>query len=124
MGKWIVYSKDGQKAKCEVRNLEYEGVFMGACTINATLSASEPVDFEIGDYLEYRGERFEMNYDPAVVKQASRGSVSDGFVYENVVFHSLSDELTRCDFLDVVLGDNGIHYTSLPTFSFFAAFVR
>ena len=120
MGKWIVYSKDGKTAKCEVRNLEYEGVFMGACTINATLSASEPVDFEIGDYLEYRGERFEMNYDPAVVKQASRGSVSDGFVYENVVFHSLSDELTRCDFLDVVLGDNGIHYTSLPTFSFFA----
>ena len=119
MSAWIVYSKDGS-AKCEARKLEYSGEFMGACSVNVSISSHSPVDFSIGDYLIYRGERFELNYSPSVIKQSSYGSDGDGFVYENVVFNSLSDELTRCDFLDYVPSDNGMHYSSLPNFSFFA----
>lgn len=120
MSAWIVFSKDGLTQKCEVRSLQYSGEFLGACSITAKIVSPTPIDFEIGDYLEYRGERFEINYDPTVVKQASSGSYGEGFVYDNIVFNSLSDELTRCDFLDYVPKDNLLHYSSLPTFSFFA----
>ena len=122
--RWIVFDKDGLTAKCEVRSLQYSGEFMGACSITAKVVSPNPVDFEIGDYLLYRGERFEINYDPTVLKQASSGSYSEGFVYDNIVFNSLSDELTRCDFLDYVPNDNSLHYSSLPNFSFFADSVQ
>ena len=119
MSAWIVYSKDGL-AKCEARKIEYNGEFMGACSVSLNISTPSPIGFEIGDWVEYRGERFELNYDPSVVKESSSNTYGEGFVYENVVFNSLSDELTRCDFLDVVPNDNQMHYTSLPTFSFYA----
>lgn len=119
MSAWIVYSKDGL-AKCEARKIEYNGEFMGACSVGLNISSPSPIGFEIGDWVEYRGERFELNYDPSVVKESSSDTYGEGFVYENVVFNSLSDELTRCDFLDVVPNDNQMHYTSLPTFSFYA----
>ena len=120
MSEWIVYSKDGLTERCRVKDLEYNGEFLGSCSINMTITSQTPIAFEIGDFLEYRGERFEITYDPSVIKQSSRDTHGEGFKYENVVFNSLSDELTRCDFLDYVPSDNQIHYTSLPTFSFFA----
>ena len=120
MSEWIVYSKDGLTERCSVKSLEYNGEWMGKCNVSVTISSPSPIDFEIGDFLEYRGERFEINYDPSVIKQSSRETYGEGFKYENVIFNSLSDELTRCDFLDYVPSDNQIHYTSLPTFSFFA----
>jgi hypothetical protein len=55
-----------------------------------------------------------------VVKESSSNTYGEGYQYENIVFNSLADELTRCDFLDYVPNDNEIHYSSLPTFSFFA----
>lgn len=119
MSAWIIYDKNGL-AKCEARKLEYNGEFLGACSVSVSVSAPTTIGFSIGDWLEYRGERFELNYGPSVVKDSSLGGYGEGFVYENVVFNSLSDELTRCDFLDVVPADNGMHYSSLPTFSFFA----
>lgn len=119
MSAWIIYDKNGL-AKCEARKLTYSGEFLGACSVSVNITSPTPIGFSIGDWLEYRGERFELNYDPSVVKESSLGGYGEGFVYENVVFNSLSDELTRCDFLDVVPADNGMHYSSLPTFSFFA----
>lgn len=120
MSKWIVYSKDGKTERCRLKSLEYNGTWMGECSVSVTVSSPVPIVFEIGDYLYYRGERFEINYDPAVIKSSEYGMAGDGFSYENVKFNSLSDELTRCDFLDYVPNDNEIHYSSLPTFSFFA----
>lgn len=120
MSAWIVYSKDGLKAKCETRKLTYSGEFMGACSVSVSVSSPSPIEFSIGDFLIYRGERFEINYDPSVIKSSRRYSDGESFQYENIVFNSLSDELTRCDFLDYVSSDNFIHYSSLPTFSFFA----
>ena len=119
MSAWIIYDKNGL-AKCETRKLEYQGDFMGSCSVNVSITSPTPIGFELGDWLEYRGERFELNYDPSVVKESSSNTYGEGFQYENIVFNSLADELTRCDFLDYVLNDNEIHYSSLPTFSFFA----
>ena len=117
---WVVYDKTGQTGKCEIHKLEYSGTWMGECFVTADITSAEPINFAIGDYLEYRGERFEINYDPSVVKKARKNSTGDAFTYEGVKFNSLSDELVRCDFRDYVPADNQIHYTSLPKFSFFA----
>ena len=120
MGRFIIYSKDGQTQRCVANKLEYNGEFMGACSVNITVTSPTPINFTVGDYLIYRGERFEINYDPTELKQASKNTYGDAFKYENVVFNSLADELTRCEFLDYVKEDNLIHYSSLPTFSFYA----
>lgn len=118
---WTIYDKTGQVAKCEIHQLEYNGEFMGACSVVCTIKNESPIELAIGDYLIYRGERFEINYDPSILKKANKNSTGDAFTYDNVKFNSLSDELTRCDFLDYVPGDNNIHFTSLPKFSFFAS---
>lgn len=121
---WTVYDKTGNTARCEVNKLEYSGEWMGECFVTVSVTSPAPIDFAIGDYLEYRGERFEINYDPTVIKKARNLSYGGAFTYDSVKFNSLSDELTRCDFLDYVKSDNLIHYSSLPKFSFFAASVQ
>ena len=121
---WTVYDKTGITERCAIRQLEYSGTWMGECFVTATITSPVPIDFAIGDYLIYRGERFEINYDPSVLKKARKNSTGDAFTYDSVKFNSLSDELTRCMFLDFVKDDNNIHYTSLPNFSFYAASIQ
>ena len=97
---------------------------MGACFVTSTLKSAVPILFEIGDYVMYRGEKFEINYDPTALKKAARKTSGEAFVYDNVKFNGAGDELTRCDFLDYVKSDNQIHFTSLPKFSFFASSIQ
>lgn len=124
MGRFIVYSKDGKTQRCVAEKLEYSGEFMGACSVSITVSSPTPIGFEVGDYIIYRNERFEINYDPSELKQASKNSYGEAFKYESIIFNSLADELTRCEFLDYVKEDNLIHYSGLPTFSFYAESVK
>lgn len=121
---WKVYDKTGKKVRCEVRKIQYSGTFMGECFVNTTLYSETPIDFEIGDYLIYRNEYFTINYDPSVLKKAGRRKSGEAYTYDGVKFNSHSDELTRCDFLDYVLYDNNVHFSSLPTFSFYAASIQ
>ena len=99
---WKVYDKTGQTVRCEIHKLEYNGTWMGECFVSATINSPTPIDFAIGDYIEYRNERFEINYDPSALKKSALHTNGESFIYENVKFNSLSDELTRCDFLDYV----------------------
>lgn len=116
---WKVYSSDGSAVKASTHEIEYNGEYMGSCKITVTFESPVPIKFDIGDYIDYRNERFYLNVVPACRKQASSGSHGSAFVYESVIFNSCSDELSRCDFLDIVLEeDNKIHWTALPTFSF------
>ena len=131
MTKWSIYNKKGEILHESVTDfdgngdivrqdtLEYSGKWMGECFVTVSFKSAYPIDFQIGDYIEYRGERFCLNYDPSVVKKARRGSYAEGFVYDSIKFNSLSNELTEMRFRDWVLADNKIHYTSLPTFSFY-----
>lgn len=114
-----IYSKLGV-LKYESDNLEYNGEFMGVCNVSMNIESPYPIYFRIGDYVIYRGERFELNYIPTGLKQSSSGSYGAAYKYDNVVFNSLSDELTNCMFYDYVHNDNLIHYSSLPVFSFYA----
>ncbi|ROT18111.1 hypothetical protein EEL52_13780, partial [Muribaculaceae bacterium Isolate-113 (HZI)] len=115
---WEIKGKDNQ-VKATINSLEYNGEWMGESYVTVTVESPAPVNFEIGDYIIYRDERFEINYDPGKIKSAPRYEKGDAFKYENIKFNSLADELTRCDFLDIVLDDNQLHFTGLPKFSFY-----
>lgn len=125
MGKWKIYKSDGTPLtdvngkEMEIRSLQYNGEWMGACNLNVEIKNEAPVNFSIGDYIEYRGERFEINYDPGKIKAASKDASGESFKYDNVVFNSMVDELARAECLDVVLSDSQIHYTALPNFTFY-----
>ena len=124
---WKIRHKDGTAVKdangkeAEVHSLTYDGEWMGECSVTTTAANEAPVEFAVGDWLEYRGERFELNYDPGKAKTARKDSVGDAFKYDSVKWNSLSDELARAEFLDVVLDgeDNNMHYTALPDFVFY-----
>lgn len=110
--------------KCKISAFEYRGEFMSVSSIVATIKSSTPIDFANGDYISFRGEKYTLRYTPAYKKQARKDTYSEAFVYDSMVFYAASDELTRCDFLDVVKADNNIHYTSLPNFTFYAESVQ
>lgn len=125
MSTWNIYHKDGSKLtdvngeQITVHGLEYSDSWMGECFVTINFKHEVPINFQIGDYIIYRNERFELNYEPGKDKQARPNTYGEGFVYDSVKFNALQDELARAEFLDVVLNDNELHYTSLPKFPFF-----
>lgn len=122
---WKLYHKNGAPLRdtngkeISVHSLKYDGEWMGECSVSVSIENEAPIDFEIGDYLIYRNERFELNYDPGKAKQGRKNALGNSFKYQDVKFNSLSDELARAEFLDVVLNDNELHYTALPVFQFY-----
>lgn len=127
MSEWIIKHSDGSPLKdtngndVTTKTLEYSGSWMGECFVTITFNSPAPISFKIGDYLTYRGEVFEINYDPGKIKQSRRNEHGEAFVYNNVKFNAKQDELARTEFLDIVLHDNNIHYTSLTKFSFYTS---
>lgn len=125
MSAWNIYHKDGSKLtdvnreQITVHGLEYSDSWMGECFLTINFKHEVPINFQIGDYIVYRGERFELNYEPGKDKQARSDTYGEGFVYDSVKFNALQDELARAEFLDVVLNDNELHYTTLPKFPFY-----
>lgn len=125
MSAWNIYHKDGSKLtdvngeQITVHGLEYSDSWMGECFVAINFKHEVPINFQIGDYIVYRGERFELNYEPGKDKQARPDTYGEGFVYDSVKFNALQDELARAEFFDVVLNDNELHYTALPKFPFY-----
>ena len=125
MSTWNICHKDGSKLtdvngeQITVHGLEYSDSWMGECFVTVNFKHEVPINFQIGDYIVYRGERFELNYEPGKDKQARPDTYGEGFVYDSVKFNALQDELSRAEFLDVVLNDNELHYTALPKFPFY-----
>ena len=125
MSAWNIYHKDGSKLTdvneelITVHGLEYSDSWMRECFLTINFKHEVPINFQIGDYIVYRGERFELNYEPGKDKQARKDTYGEGFTYDGVKFNSLRDELSRAEFLDVVLHDNQLHYTTLPKFPFY-----
>ena len=125
-----VYHKDGSLLKdregnaVELSAVEMTDGWMEDCFVQTTIESAYPISFSIGDYIVYRGERYELNYDPGKAKTARAGSDRGAFRYENVKLNALQDELVRAQFLDVVLGlenteEQTIPYTALPKFGFY-----
>ena len=125
-----VYHKDGSLLNdmegnaVELSAVEMTDGWMDDCFVQTTIESAYPINFSIGDYIVYRGERYELNYDPGKAKTARAGSDRGAFRYENVKLNALQDELVRAQFLDVVLGmenteEQTIPYTALPKFGFY-----
>lgn len=113
-----IKSKDGLSTRCEIKSFSYNGSFMGDRSITITYKSPIIIPFAIGDYVEYRGEKFVLDYDPSDSKEAEVRRSGDAITY-NLTFHPESHvELQNCDFCDYVLYDNQLHYSSSPKFSF------
>lgn len=125
MSVWNIYHNDGSfltdanGEQVTTSDIELSEAWMSECFVSVSFKHNAPIDFKIGDYLIYRNERYELNYEPGKDKNSSLNSYGEGFVYDSVKFNALQDELSRTEFLDVVLHDNELHYTALPKFSFY-----
>jgi hypothetical protein len=118
MASWTIYSKQNV-AKAVVKELELHDEWMAECFITVSFKSATPVEFAVGDYVDYRDERYTLQYDPTLLKKASSGSYGEGFIYDNIKFVSAQENIANCDFNDIVLSDNLMHYTALPTFPFY-----
>lgn len=104
MGRFTVYSKDGQTVRCVLDKLEYTGGFMAERACTSTFISDVKINFDVFDYIDYRGERFELELLPTV-KKISKHQYS-----YNLNFVSLKYELERCMMRNIVPSDNGIVY--------------
>ena len=68
--KYEILDKTGKTKRCTVTSLEYNGEFMGKSYVLCKVESEVPIDFQTGDYLEYRGEKYEINYPPLSSKNA------------------------------------------------------
>ena len=80
---------------------KFQDAVMGEQFITCTVTSEVPIDWSVGDYCEFRGETYTLNYIPAVTQKAPSNSVQDAYTYENIRLDSMQDELTRCMMLDV-----------------------
>lgn len=119
MSKWTIYALDGS-VRAVTDTLELHDEWMAECFVTVTVKSPYPIDFHFGDYLIYRGDRYSINYDPNVVKKSRLNTYGEGFTYDSFKMYAESEKLKDIDFKDVVLYDNGLTYTSLNKFSFFA----
>lgn len=104
MRRFTVYSKDGQTVRCVLDKLEYTGVFMAERACTSTFISDAKINFDVFDYIDYRGERFELELLPTV-KKISKHQYS-----YDLNFVSLKYELERCMMRNIVPSDNGIVY--------------
>ena len=116
----IIYGKNGA-AKATAKSVRYTGQFMGVPQLEVEIDGPVPLGLEVGDYIvfSYDGIRYSIMDLPSVTKQASAGSTGNAFVYDSVVFKSPLGLLANVDFLDTVLNENNVHYSTLPVFEFY-----
>lgn len=115
----IIYSSQGVE-RARVHQYEYNGAWMGDRAIELKVSSAEPIAWEVGDWCDYRGERFALSVLPAVVRRAR--DYSDGAAVQYTLrmipmAQMLLQDIMMCD---LVLGDNNLHYTGMTNFSFYA----
>ena len=98
---------------------------MGEQYLTITITSEKPIDWNIGDFCQFRGETYTLNYVPSVTQKAGTKEKQDAYTYENVKFESYQEELTRCLMLDITptTGDYvaalGTNYTGSSKFTLF-----
>lgn len=127
---YIKYKKivDGQiveKVRYAVDRWQADDKYMGESFITFTVKSSKPIAFSVGDYCEYRGETYTLNYIPSVSQRANIGGSGEAFVYDQVKMDSPREELDRAIMLDVTptTGDYiaalGTNYTGSAQFQLY-----
>ena len=98
---------------------------MGEQYLTFTITSETPIDWAVGDFCEFRGETFTLNYVPSVTQKAGTKERQDAYTYENVKFDSFQEELTRCLMLDITatngeyIAAQGTNYTGSSKFTLF-----
>ena len=104
---------------CSTSKLTQNETFMGQNFVTTTIDSPTVIGFKVGDYLTYRGRKFVLAVTPSMQKQARVNSVGNAIKYDNIKFISVaSDELTRCEFRDVVNSTTDHYNFAARTFSF------
>lgn len=102
---FIVYTRDG-KERCVLKEIECIGKYMNERVVTATLFSNIPIPFDVGDYLNYRGEKFSLSITPTAKKTGR-----EQYTY-TLNFYSQADELKYCVFRDLVPYDNKLIYAN------------
>ena len=93
----------------------------------AEIASPVPINWAVGDYVDYdrtgMSVRYKLYSIPRPKKQARRETYGAAFVYTNVQFFAPTKILALTPFLDVVLEDNGMHFSSMPEFSTYESIV-
>ena len=104
------------------KRLQYDATLMGDAYVSCDIDAPAPINWQIGDYIEFRGQRFVMTVLPSVTRNARDNSRGDAVQYKAVRFQCEAIAMMQDTMmLDYVTDDNKIHYTSLPTFQFYCS---
>ena len=59
------------------KRLQYDATLMGDAYVSCDIDAPTPIDWKIGDYIEFRGQRFVMTVLPSVTRNARDNSRGD-----------------------------------------------
>ena len=111
--------------RCYVRRWEESDTYMSDHILTFSIVNHAPIEWEVGDWCEFRGERFYLNYIPSCEQNARIGESGKAYSYESVKMNTASDELTRCELLDVIptSGEHsaayGTNYTGSANFSLY-----
>ncbi len=98
---------------------------MGEQYLTFTITSETPIDWAVGDFCQFRGETYTLNYVPSVTQKAGNKERQDAYTYENVKFESYQEELTRCLMLDITastgeyVAAQGTNYTGSSKFTLF-----
>ena len=111
----IIKKGTADEVRCAVTELRLSETFMDVPQLSVKVVSSTPITFEIGDYItyDYNGVTYTLRSIPEAAKNARPSTYGEAFVY-NLVFYSPMWDLRNAPFLDLVLYDNGQHFTSMP----------
>ena len=111
----IIKKGTADEVRCAVTELRLSETFMDVPQLSVKVASPTPITFEIGDYItyDYNGVTYTLRSIPEAAKNARSSTYGEAFVY-NLVFYSPMWDLRNAPFLDLVLYDNGQHFTSMP----------
>lgn len=114
MSKFKVISRDATSVRYEGAP-QYSGTYLGVDYIEfKNISSPNVIDWQIGDYVDYfrTGVRYKLYTLPMPKKVARVGSYGGAIEYSNVQFFAPTKDLEIAPFRDLVLNDNGIHFST------------
>ena len=124
MARLTIYKKGTESTvRCEVEKWEFHDKAMGEQYITFDISFHIPIDFEIGDWCMFRGQKYTLNIQPTCTQKARPNTYGGAFEYESVKLYSEQDKLTRCIILDIIptSGEHsaayGTNYTGSANFT-------
>jgi hypothetical protein len=118
-------SASSSNIRVRINKWEQSEAFMGDNFVTFSVESPAPIEWEIGDWCSFRGEIYSLNYIPTCTQVARIGESGKAYSYESVKMNSSSDELTRCEMLDVVHTSGmhsdieGTNYTGSSNFSLY-----